>query len=234
MSIISNDRQHPITQQVNWRELKEVHIVEELTELGNFYGIRLFDYPNTSEIEIYEFPTGADENSPSTWGQQITTVQTTPNAGQAQPGNINQSKSGIVFFNQADDGLSVIVVYEGGGTVATEGSIGIIVDNKLVDFGVQEKETITLADDAQININAIFDTARDGEYLIMWDFDPLTWGRIQYTQGSPSNATIVDGSANFVSGDVDTNLCLVQVVDDIFLKNRLGDEYDFVIYRRGV
>jgi hypothetical protein len=95
-------------------------------------------------------------------------------------------------------------------------------------------KTITLADDAQININAIFDTARDGEYLIMWDIDPLTWGRIHYTQGSPSNATIVDGSANFVSGDVDTNLCLVQVVDDIFLKNRLGDEYDFIVYRRGV
>jgi hypothetical protein len=97
-----------------------------------------------------------------------------------------------------------------------------------------ETKPITLADDAQINIADIFDTARDGEYLIMWDFDPLTWGRIHYTQGSPSNATIVDGSANFVFGDVDTKLCLVQVVDDIFLKNRLGDEYDFIVYRRGV
>ena len=100
--------------------------------------------------------------------------------------------------------------------------------------GSGEAATISLNDDETINITAIFGTASDGEYLVFQETDAEVFGTFMFSEGTPSNAKIISGSSNFVSGDIDTNLCLVQSGNDILLKNRLGSTLDFRVYRRGV
>ena len=95
-----------------------------------------------------------------------------------------------------------------------------------------EVATTTIPDDGQVNIINIFPAPRDGEYLVFRKGDAGTWMRFQFNRSAPNDAVVLDGSANVVISDVDGNLCLLQVGNEIAIKNRLGNEFDFIVHRR--
>jgi hypothetical protein len=97
---------------------------------------------------------------------------------------------------------------------------------------ISSRNLITLGDDETININDIFPTQANGEYLIFNKSDPKTYIRFYYMIGTPSDAAIRDGSSNLFIDDIDNGINLIQDANNILFKNRLGGVVDFVAHRR--
>lgn len=92
--------------------------------------------------------------------------------------------------------------------------------------------TLSINNNATVNLNTIFPNYLDGEYLVYRSDDALTFGRF-FVKVSTNDAVIVDGSSNFAGVDVSGNLCLIMNSGQLAIKNRLGSDYVFVFYRRG-
>jgi hypothetical protein len=121
MTIFSNSRRNPIQPTaISWRQMDdEFHVIAEFAELPGIYGIELQDLPNPNAIAIYEDDSGYTTGSFTGLTEFTKIISGLPAVGQFRVGSGYSTK---VIFNAADDGKTVIVDYEGGGT-------GITLDN---------------------------------------------------------------------------------------------------------
>jgi hypothetical protein len=254
MTPFSNSRFNPISLSTSWRQMNpEIHDIAEFDELPGIFGIELQDRPNPAATDIYFTDTGWSPTDGFTGLTPLVRITTgNPSTGQYRLAGGNYSK---VIMAAADDGKEVVVDYEGGGSTFSLQSLEAVVDDAIQVLALDndpdwdspsttagatqnaivkyQKRVINLADDATINITAIFDTAKNGEYLIMRQNQPRTFVRFLFTAGTPSDADVLEAE-NFRVGDVDTFINLIQSTNDILFKNRLGSTLDFVVYRRDV
>ncbi len=99
----SNLRQNPFTRAFSWQAITaESHTIAEYDHLPGLYGILLKEIPRPDSLTI----TFSDTS------QQAVIVSDDPLANQAR---IDYQR-GHVLFNIADDGRSVSINYQGGGT----------------------------------------------------------------------------------------------------------------------
>mgnify|MGYP001251328515 CR=1 FL=1 len=118
MTAYSNLRRNPFTGAYSYRTMDpEVHTIAELAELPGIYGFQLQDKPKTGSVTVTENVTG---------GSEFNQVTVDPSAGQCR---IDYT-SGYIVFNVADNGKSVSVDYEGGGSNASVDNITALAGNE--------------------------------------------------------------------------------------------------------
>jgi hypothetical protein len=129
----------------------EIHVIQEFSELPGVFGIELQDLPNTSAIAIYEVDTSYTTGNFTGLTQFTQITIGLPSPGQFRVGSGFSSK---VIFNSADDGKTVVVDYEGGGSVVSIDNINAIIGTLTSTFA-----SITASNTSGLEVRASNNTS---------------------------------------------------------------------------
>lgn len=144
----SDNRINPLSGAISSRNIEETGTIAELDSLPGIYGIQLRDGIVQGSLTVAENTTG---------GAEFTQVTTAPLAGQvAVTYSGGVSARGLLIFNAADSGTSVVINYDGYGSVTSKSNL------QNLTSGVTAKGSLLTYDTAITELSV----GSDGQFLI--------------------------------------------------------------------